>query len=293
MPTHRLARGAVSTMRSLLRADVFRLARSSWARGFVAAIPLLTVAQGLYYRWDNVRALDGWTRTVPALTGANGFLVNPGTVILVACLAIVTFVAFEREKGWDRTLLSSLCSRRTYVGEKCLFTAVVLAAALVWSTVWQLVGVAVSGCPVLSPETPLQIVAWLGTLWLAATVVLEVAVFVVLMVRSQIELAGVVTASFLYLGGVSDMVSVLIMVVSLALDFEAGGMVVAVLSEWAPSAILEALQSGATAALEVAEGAGSTITFGIPAALRAVIVCLPVALLACVAALRFASRKDL
>ena len=264
-------------MIALLRSDAYRVLRSRWIWAVAAIVAFLTLAPALMMRWTNMGPISYDNLTGSALTMS-------GVQLLAA--ALTSIVCCDRtDIGFARSILSSLGGRARMVwfAEKSVFSLALAAALTVLAFAVGLLGLLASGGPVANPEPAWQVAAWLGCTWLCAAPYVVLTVLVAHLTRSE----GV-TMAFAMLGAGGLLEGGLL----IGIDFLhalAGGEFLAVTSAvgpWLPAEIASAVGAGAQAALS-AENAVQ-----LAPALRALIVCLPLAVAAIAADALLVSRRD-
>ena len=259
---------------ALLRSDAYRVLRSRWIWAVAAIVAFLTLAPALMMRWTNMGPICYDNLTGSALTMS-------GVQLLAA--ALTSIVCCDRtDIGFARSILSSLGGRARMVwfAEKSVFSLALAAALTVLAFAAGLLGLLASGA---NPEPAWQVVAWLGCTWLCAAPYVVLTVLVAHLTRSE----GV-TIAFAMLGAGGLLEGGLL----IGIDFLhalAGGEFLAVTSAvgpWLPAEIASAVGAGAQAMLS-AENAVQ-----LAPALRALIVCLPLAVTAIAADALLVSRRD-
>lgn len=262
---------------ALLRSDAYRVLRSRWIWVVVAIIMLLTLAPSLLMRWTYMGPVS-----YDNLTGSA--LAMNGVQMLAAVMASI--VCCDRtDVGFARSILSSLGERARMVwfAEKSVFSLALATALTVLAFAVGLLGLLVSGVPVTSPEPAWQVAAWLGCTWLCAAPYVVLTVLVAHLTRSE----GV-TMAFAVLGSGGLLEGGLLIGIDFLYSL-AGGEFLAVTSAvgpWLPAEIASAVGAGAQATLS-AENA-----VRLAPALRAIVVCLPLAVATVAADALLVSRRD-
>lgn len=264
-------------MIALLRSDAYRVLRSRWIWGAAAIVALLLLAPAVMMRWTNMGPVRYDDLTGSALSMG-------GIRILAAAMAGI--VCCDRtDIGFSRSILSSLGERARMVwfAEKCVFSLMLAAALIVFTFVVGLLGLPVSGVPVASPEPAWQVAAWLGCTWLCAAPYVVLAVLVAHLTRGE----GVTTA-FAVLGAGGLLEGGLLIGIDFLHALLGGEFltVTAAVGPWIPAEIASAVGDGARTMLS-AENAAQ-----LSPALRALIVCLPLAVATVAADALLVSRRD-
>lgn len=263
-------------MMALLRADAYRVLHSRWPWVIAGVAALLTLAPALLMRWAAVgpTVYDGLTVSALSLNGC---------AVLVGIMAAIA-TCDKASLSFDRTALSSLGARarRTWFAEKCAFAVLLSGATLLCALALGLLGLLVSGVPVLNPEPAWQVAVWLGCAWLGCSTYAVLTVLVGQLARND-NVAGAFAA--FAASGMLEGAAVLGIDV---LCYFVGGTFLN-LSEailpWLPAGALSAVSAGAGALL-TPDGAGL-----VPAA-RELIVCVPVIAATVAASAFLASRRD-
>ena len=264
-------------MIALLRSDAYRVLRSRWIWGAAAIVALLLLAPALMMRWTGMGPVryDDLTGSALAMTGVQ---------ILAAAMAAI--VCCDRtDIGFARSILSSLGerARMLWFAEKCVLSLALAAALIAFAFAVGLLALLVSGVPVMTPEPAWQVAAWLGCAWLCAAPYVVLTALVAHLTRSE----GV-TIAFAMLGAGGLLEGGLL----IGIDFLralAGGEFLAVTSAvgpWLPAEIASAVGAGARAMLSADNAVH------LAPALRALIVCLPLAVAAIAADALLVSRRD-
>ena len=262
---------------ALLRSDAYRVLRSRWIWGAAAIVALLLLAPAVMMRWTGMGPVRYDDLTGSALSMG-------GVQILAAAMAAI--VCCDRtDIGFARSILSSLGerARMLWFAEKCVLSLALAAALIAFAFAVELLALLVSGVPVADPEPAWQVAAWLGCMWLCAAPYVVLTALVGHLTRSE----GV-TIAFAMLGAGGLLEGGLL----IGIDFLhalAGGEFLAVTSAvgpWMPAEIASAVGAGARAMLS-AENAVQ-----LAPALRALIVCLPLAAAAVAADALLVSRRD-
>lgn len=275
----------MSTLVNLLRADLWRCARSRWPWVVLALVALATLGSAVLTIWWPLEpdiVYDGLTGRAGALR-----LAGRGTsIVLVSTVA--PFVAAhlscaDSDTGFDRTLLSSLHGRAAYYAEKYLLAALLSGALLVAYLSFGGLGVLVTMRPVENVEPLWQVVAWAGEGWLISCVYALAVLFVGQLVR--VRAIAFIAAFLLTSAAVEQGFFTFLMLVDSALGLGWAPALEATLA-WMPFAALVSVGNGAADMLAVD-------ATGVAPALRALAVCVPLCL-ACVAAgTLVGSRRDL
>lgn len=264
-------------MIALLRSDAYRVLRSRWIWGAAAIVALLLLAPAVMMRWTGMGPVRYDDLTGSALSMG-------GVQILAAAMAAI--VCCDRtDIGFARSILSSLGerARMLWFAEKCVLSLALAAALTVLAFAAGLLGLLVSGVPVASPEPAWQAAAWLGCTWLCAAPYVVLTALVGHLTRSE----GV-TMAFAVLGAGGLLEGGLL----IGIDFLralAGGeflAVTAAVGPWMPAEIASAVGAGARAMLS----ADNAVRLA--PAVRALIVCLPLAAAAVAADALLVSRRD-
>ena len=264
-------------MIALLRSDAYRVLRSRWIWGVAAIVAFLLLAPALMMRWTNMGPIYYDDLTSSAL---------PMNGIQMLAAAMTSIVCCDRtDVGFARSILSSLGERARMVwfAEKCVFSLVLAAVLLVFTFVVGLLALPVSGVPVMEPEPAWQVAAWLGCTWLCAAPYVVLTVLVAHLTRSE----GV-TIAFAVLGAGGLIEGGLL----IGIDFLyalAGGeflTVTAAVGPWLPAEIASAVGAGAQVALSTENAVQ------LAPALRAIVVCLPLAVATVAADALLVSRRD-
>ena len=264
-------------MIALLRSDAYRVLRSRWIWGAAAIVALLLLAPAVMMRWTDMGPICYDNLTGSALTMS-------GVQILAAAMASI--VCCDRtDIGFARSILSSLGERARMVwfAEKCVFSLVLAAATILFAFVVGLLGLLVSGVPVAHPEPAWQVAAWLGCTWLCAAPYVVLTTLVGHLTRSEgVTMAfAVLSSGGLLEGGL--LIGIDFLHALLGGEFLT---VTAAVGPWIPAEIASAVGDGARTMLS-AENAAQ-----LSPALRALIVCLPLAAAAVAADALLVSRRD-
>ena len=264
-------------MIALLRSDAYRVLHSRWIWGAAAIVAFLLLAPALMMRWTGMGPVcyDDLTGSALAMTGAQ---------ILAAAMAAI--VCCDRtDIGFARSILSSLGerARTVWFAEKCVFSLALSAVLIVFAFVMGLLGLPVSGVPVADPEPAWQVAAWLGCTWLCAAPYVALTVLVAHLTRSE----GVTTAfAVLAAGGLLE--GGIVIGID-ALCYLAGGHFLdfsSALVPWLPSQIAGIVGQGAVALLSADNAVH------LSGAIRALVVCLPLAVATVAADALLVSRGD-
>ncbi|MGQ5427269.1 hypothetical protein ACULPM_09600 [Thermophilibacter sp. ZX-H3] len=264
-------------MIALLRSDAYRVLRSRWIWGAAAIVALLLLAPALMMRWTSMGPIfyDGLTSSALAMGG-----------IQMLAAAMAAIVCCDRtDIGFARSILSSLGerARMLWFAEKCVLSLALAAALIAFAFVVGLLALPVSGVPVADPEPAWQVAAWLGCMWLCAAPYVVLAVLVAHLTRGE----GVTTVfAVLSAGGLIE--GGLLIGVDFLYAFLGGEFltVTAAVGPWLPAEIASAVGAGARAMLSADNAVH------LAPALRALIVCLPLAVAAVAADALLVSRRD-
>lgn len=264
-------------MIALLRSDAYRVLHSRWIWVVVAIVTFLTFAPALLMRWTGMGpvAFDSITGSALSLSGCE---------ILSAVMAAI--VCCDRtDIGFSRSVLSSLGARarRVWFAEKCVFSALLAAATLVVALVLGLLAVPLSGVPVLWPEPTWQVAAWFGCTWLVSSTYAVLTVLVAHLTRSE-----TVTVGFAVLAPVGILEGGLVVGIDF-LCYLAGGNFLdfsSAVAPWLPAQAVSAIGDGAATLLSADNAVG------LAPAVRALVVCPPLAVLAGVVDALIVSRRD-
>ncbi len=264
-------------MIALLRSDAYRVLHSRWIWGASAIVAFLLLAPALVMRWTGMGPISYDDLTGSALT-------MTGVQILAAAMASI--VCCDRtDIGFARSVLSSLGERARMVwfAEKCVFSLLLAAVLIAFTFVVGLIGLLVSGVPVANPEPAWQVAAWLGCTWLCAAPYVALTVLVAHLTRSE----GVTTV-FAVLGAGGLLEGGLLIGIDFLYALLGGEFltVTAAVGLWLPAEIASAVGDGARTMLS-AENAVQ-----LAPAIRALIVCLPVAAATVAADALLVSRRD-
>lgn len=264
-------------MIALLRSDAYRVLHSRWIWGVVAIVTFLLFVPALMMRWTSMGPVfyDDLTSSALAMTGVQ---------MLAAAMACI--VCCDRtDIGFSRSILSSFCERgRTvWFAEKCVFSLALAAVLIVFTFVVGLLALLVSGVPVANPEPAWQVAAWLGCMWLCAAPYVALTVLVAHLTRSEGVTIGfaVLSSGGLLEGGIVIGID--------ALCYLAGGHFLdfsSAVAPWLPSQIAGIVGQGAAALLS-ADNAEH-----LSAAVRALVVCLPLTVAVTAADALLVSRRD-
>lgn len=264
-------------MIALLRSDAYRVLHSRWIWGVVAIVAFLLLAPALMMRWTSMGPVryDDLTNSALAMTG-----------VQMLAAAMASIVCCDRtDIGFSRSIISSLGERARMVwfAEKCVFSLLLAAVLIVFVFVVGLLALPVSGVPVADPEPAWQVAAWLGCTWLCAAPYVALTVLVAHLTRNE----GVTTVfAVLAAGGLLE--GGLLIGVDL-LNALVGGeflTVAAAVGPWLPVEITSAVGAGARAMLS----ADNAVCLA--PAVRALIVCLPLAVAVTAVDALLVSRRD-
>lgn len=264
-------------MIALLRSDAYRVLRSRWIWGAAAIVALLLLAPAVMMRWTGMGPVRYDDLTGSALSMG-------GVQILAAAMAAI--VCCDRtDIGFARSILSSLGGRARMVwfAEKSVLSLALAAALIAFAFAVELLALLASGVPVASPEPAWQAAAWLGCTWLCAAPYVVLTTLVGHLTRSE----GV-TMAFAVLGAGGLLEGGLLIGIDL-LRALLGGEFLAVTSAvgpWMPAEIASAVGAGARAMLSADNAVH------LAPALRALIVCLPLAVAVTAADALLVSRRD-
>ena len=264
-------------MIALLRSDAYRVLRSRWVWGVVAIVAFLLLAPALMMRWASMGPVfyDDLTGSALAMTGVQ---------MLAAAMACI--VCCDRtDIGFSRSILSSFCERgRTvWFAEKCLFSLALAAVLIVFTFVVGLLALLVSGVPVANPEPAWQVAAWLGCMWLCAAPYVALTVLVAHLTRNESVTTAfaVLSAGGLLEGGL--LIGIDFLHALLGGEFLT---VTAVVGPWLPAEIASAVGAGAQTMFSVDNAVS------LAPAVRALVVCLPVAAATVASDALLVSRRD-
>lgn len=264
-------------MIALLRSDAYRVLRSRWIWVVAAIVALLLLAPAVMMRSTGMGPIryDDLTGSALAMTG-----------VQLLAAALTSIVCCDRtDIGFARSILSSLGgrARMLWFAEKSVLSLALAAVLIVFTFVVGLLGLPVSGVPVADPEPAWQAASWLGCTWLCAAPYVVLTVLVAHLTRSE----GVTTA-FAVLGAGGLLEGGLL----IGIDFLRallGGEFLAVTSAvgpWLPAEIASAVGAGARAMLSADNAVH------LAPAVRALIVCLPLAVATVAADALLVSRRD-
>lgn len=264
-------------MIALLRSDAYRVLHSRWIWAVAAIVAFLLLAPGLMMRWTSMGPISYDDLTGSAL---------PMNGIQILAAAMASIVCCDRtDIGFARSVLSSLGGRARMVwfAEKCVFSLVLAAATILFAFVVGLLGLLVSGVPVANPEPAWQVAAWLGCAWLCAAPYVVLTVLVAHLTRGEGVTIGfaVLASSGLLEGGL--LIGIDFLYALLGGEFLT---VTTTVGPWMPAEIASALGAGAQTMLS-AENAVL-----LAPAIRALIVCLPLAVATVAADALLVSRRD-
>lgn len=271
-------------MIALLKADLYRVARSRWPWVVLALVALATLGSAAFTIWWPLEpgiVYDGLTTSSGALRLA-GRGSSIGLAVMVAPFVAAHLSTADSDAGFDRTLLSSLRGRVPYFAEKCLLTVILSGAALLAYLAFSGVGAFVTMRPVANVEPLWQIVVWAVEGWLVACAYAFVALLVGQLTRSR-AIAFIV--AFLLLSAVFEQgFFSFLLLVSNMFGLGWGPALEAALA-WAPCVTMRSIEQGAAAMLAV----DST---GVAPALRALVVCAPLCLACAALSAAVGSRRD-
>ncbi len=264
-------------MIALLRSDAYRVLHSRWIWATAGIVAFLLLAPALVMRWTSMGPVSYDDLTGPAL---------PMTGVQMLAAAMASIVCCDRtDIGFTRSVLSSLGERARMVwfAEKCVFSLALAAATILFAFVMGLLGLLVSGVPVASPEPAWQVAAWLGCTWLCAAPYVALTVLVAHLTRNE----GVTTV-FAVLGAGGLLEGGLLIGIDFLYALLGGEFltVTAAVGPWLPAEIASAVGAGARTMLS-AENAVQ-----LAPALRALIVCLPLAMATVAVDALLVSRRD-
>ena len=264
-------------MIALLRSDAYRVLRSRWIWGAAAIVALLLLAPAVMMRWTGMGPIfyDGLTSSALAMTGVQ---------MLAAAMAAI--VCCDRtDMGFSRSILSPLGERARMVwfAEKCVLSLALAAALIAFAFAVGLLALPVSGVPVADPEPAWQAASWLGCAWLCAAPYVVLTALVAHLTRGE----GVTTAlAVLGAGGLLEgglLIGIDLLHALLGGEFLA---VTSAVGPWMPAEIASAVGAGARAMLSADNAVH------LAPALRALIVCLPLAVAVTAADALLVSRRD-
>lgn len=264
-------------MIALLRSDAYRVLHSRWIWGVAVIVAFLLLAPGLMMRWTSMGPIYYDDLTSSALTMS-------GIQILAAAMASI--VCCDRtDIGFARSILSSLGERARMVwfAEKCVFSLALAVVLIVFTFVVGLLGLFVSGVPVMTPEPAWQVAAWLSCTWLCAAPYVVLTVLVAHLTRSEgvTTVFAVLSAGGLLEGGL--LIGVDFLYALLGGEFLT---VTAAVGPWMPAEIASAVGAGAQTMLS-AENA-----LHLAPAIRALVVCLPLTVAVTAVDALLVSRRD-
>ncbi len=264
-------------MIALLRSDAYRVLHSRWIWATAGIVAFLLLAPALVMRWTSMGPVSYDDLTGSAL---------PMTGVQILAAAMASIVCCDRtDIGFARSVLSSLGehARMVWFAEKCVFSLALSAVLIAFVFVMGLLGLLVSGVPVASPEPAWQVAAWLGCTWLCAAPYVALTVLVAHLTRSEgvTTVFAVLSAGGLLEGGL--LIGIDFLYALLGGEFLT---VTAAVGPWLPAEIASAVGAGAQTMLS-AENAVQ-----LAPALRALVVCLPLAVAAVAADALLVSRRD-
>lgn len=274
----------MSTFVNLLRADLFRCARSRWPWVVLALVALATLGTAVLTIWlplEGDLVYDGITGRAGALR-LDGRGCSVELVTMVAPLLAAYLSTADSDCGYDRTLLASLRGRVAYLVERYVLAAALSGAVLLAYLALSGVGALVTARPVANVEPLWQLVAWAGAAWLVACAYALVVLLVGQLARSRA--IAFITASLLITAVVEQGFFSFLLLVSDALGLGWEGALEAALA-WTPLSALGALAQGAGALLAVD-------ATGVSPALRALAVSLPLCLACAALGALAGSRRD-
>lgn len=264
-------------MTALLRSDAYRVLHSRWIWVAVAIVTFLTLAPALLMRWTNMGpvAFDSITGSALSLGGVE---------ILVAVMAAIV-CCDKTDLGFGRSVLSSLSprARRAWFAEKCVFSVLLTAATALFALALGLLALPIAGVPILAPEPAWQVAAWFGCNWLVGSTYAVLTVLVAHLTRNE-----TVTVGFAVLASTGILEGGIVIGID-ALCYLAGGRFLdfsSAVAPWLPAQAVSAIGESAGALL-----APDTVT-GLAPAVRALIVCLPLAVAATAVDALLVSRRD-
>lgn len=255
-------------MTALLRSDAYRALRSRW---LWVVLGMIALSDASYALVRHAGALDGLT--------SSGVI---GGVQIVTSLVVANLACADADSGFDRTVLSARAGRRLWFAEKCLFAALFSAAFLLVAFGLGALSRLASG-PVARVEAPGELAAYLGAAWLGCCAYAALTVTVGHLTRNRAA-----TLTFAALASTGLLEGGLVAGVEMVW-FLAGGQLPGLgsaIAPWLPTGIMSPLGAGAAAML-AAEGG-----VGVAPAVRSLVVCLPLALLATAADALLVSRRD-
>ncbi|MBM6675737.1 hypothetical protein H6A07_03135 [Olsenella uli] len=264
-------------MTALLRSDAYRVLHSRWIWVAVAIVTFLTFAPALLMRWTGMGpvAFDSITGSALSLGGVE---------ILVAVMAAIV-CCDKTDLGFGRSVLSSLSprARRAWFAEKCVFSVLLTAATALFALALGLLALPIAGVPILAPEPAWQVAAWFGCNWLVGSTYAVLTVLVAHLTRNE-----TVTVGFAVLASTGILEGGIVIGID-ALCYLAGGRFLdfsSAVAPWLPAQVVSAIGESAGALL-----APDTVT-GLAPAVRALIVCLPLAVAATAVDALLVSRRD-
>ncbi len=264
-------------MIALLRSDAYRVLHSRWIWAVAAIVAFLLLAPALMMRWISMGPIRYDDLTGSAL---------PMNGIQILAAAMASIVCCDRtDIGFARSILSSLGERARMVwfAEKCVFSLLLSAVLIVFAFVMGLLGLLVSGVPVANPEPAWQVAAWLGCTWLCAAPYVALTVLVAHLTRNEsvTTVFAVLSAGGLLEGGL--LIGIDFLHALLGGEFLT---VTAVVGPWLPAEIASAVGAGAQTMFSVDNAVS------LAPAVRALVVCLPVAAATVAADALLVSRRD-
>ena len=264
-------------MIALLRSDAYRVLRSRWIWVFAAFVAFLLFAPAVM-----MRSTDMGPIRYDDLTGS---ALSMGSIRMLAAALSGVACCTRTDNGFVHSILSSLDGRGRVVwfAEKCVFSLALTAALIAFAFAVELLALLVSGVPVASPEPAWQVAAWLGCTWLCAAPYVVLTTLVGHLTRSEgVTMAfAVLSSGGLLEGGL--LIGIDFLHALLGGEFLT---VTAAVGPWIPAEIASAVGDGARTMLS-AENAAQ-----LSPALRALIVCLPLAAAAVAADALLVSRRD-
>ena len=264
-------------MIALLRSDAYRVLRSRWIWVFAAFVAFLLFAPAVM-----MRSTDMGPIRYDDLTGS---ALSMGSIRMLAAALSGVACCTRTDNGFVRSILSSLDGRGRVVwfAEKCVFSLALTAALIAFAFAVELLALLVSGVPVANPEPAWQVAAWLGCTWLCAAPYVVLTTLVGHLTRSEgVTMAfAVLSSGGLLEGGL--LIGIDFLHALLGGEFLT---VTAAVGPWLPAEIASAVGAGARTMLS-AENAVQ-----LAPALRALIVCPPVAAVAIAVDALLVSRRD-
>lgn len=274
----------MSTFVNLLRADLWRCARSRWPWVVLALVALATLGTAVLTIWLPLEpglVYDGITGRAGALRlDGRGCSIQLATMVAPFLAAYLSTA--DSDCGYDRTLHASLRGRVPYLVEKYVLVAVFSFAVLLAYLLFSGVGVLVTARPVANVEPLWQVAAWAGAAWLVGCAYALVTLLVGQLFRSRalafvaaLGLGSALAEQALFSG---------LLLVSDALGLGWEGAIEAALA-WAPVSSLSVIIQGAEALLAVDAA-------GLSPAVHTLAVCVPLCLACAALGTLVGARRD-